>query len=291
MRGRELFAETLRRHERPERGVEVAATASAAAARQAIELRTNQLKGEHHLTDEQVGLYQATLDSVLPAGAEVAHDMIGTEVSQARADLVAKEGQIGEQIAELVIRAATSGDDAPLHLIGPTMMLQTEARSVSGPLRPNLSDWATAGIDRPTGGRQLHPVTGRAHLRPSNRCRCARARCGPGLRRAVARQEAGWTERRISGRGRRADATDARYTGTFGEGIRTDPDQNIRGGVQNPKWLSNRYAVTDLVAAGNNAGGNAVDKNGQQVPPYDETKDYVAKVARHRADFSRGWDG
>jgi soluble lytic murein transglycosylase-like protein len=60
-----------------------------------------------------------------------------------------------------------------------------------------------------------------------------------------------------------------------------DPEQAIRGGCRYLKLLSERYAGRlDLVLAGYNAGEGAVDKYGRRVPPYRETRQYVASIMR-----------
>ena len=61
-----------------------------------------------------------------------------------------------------------------------------------------------------------------------------------------------------------------------------DPVQNIRAGVAYLKGLLERYSQNEeLALAAYNAGPGAVEKYGA-VPPYRETRDYVAKI-RNRA--------
>ena len=65
----------------------------------------------------------------------------------------------------------------------------------------------------------------------------------------------------------------------FGVSDAYAPSQNIRGGATYLNWLLNRFSGDAVLAlAGYNAGEGAVDKHAG-VPPYNETRDYVAKVA------------
>lgn len=58
-----------------------------------------------------------------------------------------------------------------------------------------------------------------------------------------------------------------------------DPIENMRGGARYLRWLLDRYGNDlPLVLAAFNAGEGAVDQYGKQVPPYDETRGYVARI-------------
>src|SRR5690606_40573055 len=58
-----------------------------------------------------------------------------------------------------------------------------------------------------------------------------------------------------------------------------DPAQNIRGGVAYLARLLDRFKDERLALAAYNAGPGAVERYGQQVPPYRETQDYVRRIA------------
>ncbi len=65
----------------------------------------------------------------------------------------------------------------------------------------------------------------------------------------------------------------------FGVSDAYAPSQNIRGGAAYLDWLLRRFKDDAVLAlAGYNAGEGAVDQYAG-VPPYNETRDYVAKVA------------
>lgn len=65
----------------------------------------------------------------------------------------------------------------------------------------------------------------------------------------------------------------------FGVSDAYAPSQNIRGGARYLDWLLRYYRGDAVLAlAGYNAGEGAVDRY-SGVPPYNETRDYVAKVA------------
>ena len=58
-----------------------------------------------------------------------------------------------------------------------------------------------------------------------------------------------------------------------------DAAENVRGGVAYLRHLLDRYKNNETLAlAAYNAGPGAVDKYGQSVPPYRETRNYVAQI-------------
>jgi soluble lytic murein transglycosylase-like protein len=69
-----------------------------------------------------------------------------------------------------------------------------------------------------------------------------------------------------------------------------DPRQNIRGGVGHLRWLLDQFDndVTLAIAA-YNAGAGSVARYGG-LPPYPETRTFVAKVLRLRREYLRQED-
>src|SRR5437868_1508826 len=59
-----------------------------------------------------------------------------------------------------------------------------------------------------------------------------------------------------------------------------DPKQNIDGGVKYMRWLMDTFNQdVNLALAGYNAGEGAVMKYGNQIPPYNETQEYVRRIS------------
>jgi soluble lytic murein transglycosylase-like protein len=60
-----------------------------------------------------------------------------------------------------------------------------------------------------------------------------------------------------------------------------NPIENIRAGVRYLRQLLDKYSNNEVLAlAAYNAGPKAVDRHGEKVPPYRETRTYVSKVNR-----------
>ncbi|HEX2268364.1 MAG TPA: lytic transglycosylase domain-containing protein [Pyrinomonadaceae bacterium] len=99
---------------------------------------------------------------------------------------------------------------------------------------------------------------------------------------SIMHQESSFKPRAMSHKGARGlmqlmPATAAR----FGVTNIWDPKQNIEGGTRYMRFLLDMFAGdVKLALAGYNAGEGAVLKYGYQVPPYNETQEYVRRIGR-----------
>jgi soluble lytic murein transglycosylase-like protein len=104
----------------------------------------------------------------------------------------------------------------------------------------------------------------------------------PNLLRAVIVVESGFNVRAMSKRGAMGlmqlmPATAAR----FGISDSFDPGQNVSAGARYLKFLLNRFGQNlSLALAAYNAGEDAVERNGGQIPPFTETMAYVPRVLK-----------
>lgn len=102
------------------------------------------------------------------------------------------------------------------------------------------------------------------------------------LLRAVIVVESGFNSRAVSKRGavglmQLMPATANR----FGVSNPYDPRENVHAGAQYLKFLIDRFGQNiRLALAAYNAGEEAVDRNGGQIPPFTETMAYVPRVLK-----------
>jgi len=104
----------------------------------------------------------------------------------------------------------------------------------------------------------------------------------PNLLRAVIVVESGFNSRAVSKRGavglmQLMPATAMR----FGVSNPYDPRENVHAGARYLKFLIDRFGQdVRLALAAYNAGEEAVDRNGGQIPPFTETMAYVPRVLK-----------
>ncbi len=107
-----------------------------------------------------------------------------------------------------------------------------------------------------------------------------RYRLDPALLHAVIRAESSYNPNAVSDKGavglmQLMPATASRY----GVRDRLDPVENINGGARYLSDLLDMFASNiKLAVAAYNAGENTVKRHGYQVPPIQETQDYVVRV-------------
>jgi Transglycosylase SLT domain/Domain of unknown function (DUF4124) len=102
------------------------------------------------------------------------------------------------------------------------------------------------------------------------------------LLRAVIVVESGFNSRAVSKRGAVGLMQLMPGTATrFGVSNRFDPKQNVHAGARYLKFLINRFGQDiSLALAAYNAGEEAVDRSGGQIPPFSETMAYVPRVLK-----------
>ncbi len=109
----------------------------------------------------------------------------------------------------------------------------------------------------------------------------------PGLVHAVIRAESAYRPDAVSPKGavglmQLMPATARR----FGVLDREHPESNVSAGTAYLRLLLDRFGSLPLALAAYNAGEGAVMRHGNQIPPYAETRGYVARILRDYGDAS-----
>jgi soluble lytic murein transglycosylase-like protein len=104
----------------------------------------------------------------------------------------------------------------------------------------------------------------------------------PNLLRAVIVVESGFNSRAVSKRGAMGLMQLMPATATrFGASNPYDPGENVHAGARYLKFLIDRFGQdVRLALAAYNAGEEAVNRNGGQIPPFAETMAYVPRVLK-----------
>ena len=161
--------------------------------------------------------------------------------------------------------AAQTSSFAPLNLYGPG------ARTLITPR--NYTQGAT-GI-RPLRVNEQN----RQRFSPDVNRIAATYRLDPALMHAVISAESSYNPWAVSNKG--AMGLMQLMPGTaerFGVANPYDPIANMHGGARYLRWLLDQFNDTRLAVAAYNAGEGAVQKYGNQIPPYPETQTYVVRV-------------
>lgn len=103
----------------------------------------------------------------------------------------------------------------------------------------------------------------------------------PALVHAVIRAESAYRPEAVSPKGAIGLMQVMPGTGRrFGVHDLAAPENNLKAGTAYLKHLLDRYGNVPLALAAYNAGEGAVDRHGQAIPPYPETRAYVSSILR-----------
>ncbi len=147
------------------------------------------------------------------------------------------------------------------------------------PRRPDLAAVAVSGATTIRSTRAAPAAAGRRFADIIQR-EAARRGVRPELVRAVIQVESAFDPGARSSKGAMGlmqlmpgTAAELHVTNAY------DPEQNISGGVAYLRGLLDRFdGNEELALAAYNAGPGAVSRHGNQVPPFTETRNYVARV-------------
>lgn len=163
---------------------------------------------------------------------------------------------------------------------GPAGVSALSLKSASARLAPGL---ASALAPAPAPSRDSSLTTRRARFERVINAYAQVYGLSPQLLHAVIRTESAYNHEAVSRAGAEGlmqlmPGTAARY------GVKDsfNPVENVRGGAAYLRDLLNMFGQdVRLALAGYNAGENAVIRNGNQIPPYAETQNYVRLVLQH----------
>ncbi len=183
-------------------------------------------------------------------------------------------------LALVLVALASATADAQIYVwrdAAGQMILSDQARTDGGEVQ-------TFAVPKATGLKVTRPPDGRsARFDPIIDERATAEGVSADLVRAVIQVESAFNPQAVSPKGAiglmqlmPATASELGVVNPF------DPAQNIGGGIKYLKQLLSRYdQKVELALAAYNAGPGAVDKYGQRVPPYQETRDYVKKITKN----------
>lgn len=160
--------------------------------------------------------------------------------------------------------SAQTSSFAPTNLYGP-----------GGAMKAQRGYPRTAARSRPLRVNEQH----RQRFTPDVNRIAAQYRLDPALMHAVISAESSYNPWAVSPKG--AMGLMQLMPGTaerFGVGNPYDPIANMHGGARYLRWLLDQFNDTRLAVAAYNAGEGAVQKYGNQIPPYPETQTYVVRV-------------
>jgi soluble lytic murein transglycosylase-like protein len=177
-----------------------------------------------------------------------------------------------DALAASWFRAAASNGDRHAR----NMLKVVRTKPKGGP-RCILSDGLPVGAERNRSAR--HPAKG--PIAELVRALAPQYRLDPNLVLAVVEAESNFNPKALSHKNAQGLMQLIPETAErFGVKDVWDPEENLRGGMSYLRWLLDHFeGDVKLALAGYNAGEAAVRRH-QGIPPYRETRDYVARIAR-----------